>query len=261
MPVISRRPAIAAVGCLYLLVSLVIILLVFVGSNGTQTNGNVEGNMKALTQCTILPNTMARDEVNGHCRYSVDAYYFPNGGSEKLNVVCWSGILETIWGDCNAAKTFGDRFSFSTRQTTVECWYDPQHPTLVRLWSVLEADKAIPSSTTEDTQAVTAVIVLISIVVVFIIIGVALKCGLFGNYFLWARPAHRPLPQEPGCTASAAPMSPVTHPLSTPFLYSNTGNTPPVQQPVPYHAASPQTPMVKVGLAQVPASMVHDLDV
>eukprot|EP00659_Diplonema_papillatum_P020360 gene20360-31321_t len=233
--------------CVYIVLSLVVVLAVFAGSDGKSDNSDVEGDMQTQTTCTVVRNTMNGDvNEEGKCRYHVDVY-IPS--SARRGAVAWSGIVENVWGDCDAAKVFSDRFTFSTF-TDVDCWFDPDAPARVRLWSAREAGAAIPSEGDQDTAALVVVIVLLSVVIVLGTIYTSLRCGIFGDAInIYRSDKMRKLPNEP-----LASQSPRLQDQGLPFPVHSAPDPNLMLQ-----AQTPNAPMVKVGLAQVPAYLAPEL--
>ena len=253
MPVLGRRPTLIGGMCFYILLSLIIVLIVFASSNGTNSE-DVEGGMTVATVCSIQAGTVAGPDTNqaGNCRYRVPVTYPPN-----IKSLAWSGILENVWGDCSAAQTFFVRFQSPVFQE-VPCWIHPNNVMRVRLWGAEDAQAAAPpgSSNNSATSATTVIVVFIAIVVVLGLVYMAFKCGLFGDFA--ANHRFKPLPKEPvsGRSPGRALDAPLLQVPQAP-TYSQVGSAPIPQFNDPYQSPPPDDTMVKIGLAVVPSYIVN----
>eukprot|EP01060_Flectonema_neradi_P036813 TRINITY_DN71_c0_g1_i2.p2 TRINITY_DN71_c0_g1~~TRINITY_DN71_c0_g1_i2.p2 ORF type:complete len:293 (+),score=26.40 TRINITY_DN71_c0_g1_i2:64-942(+) len=259
MPVFGRKPTLIGGMCFYILLSLIIVLIVFAGSNGNDSE-DIEGGMTVATVCSIQPGTVTGPDNNdiGQCRYRVPVTYPPN-----IKSLAWSGILENVWGDCSAAATFLTRFQSPVFQE-VECWISPTDSTRVRLWSAEDAQAAAPSASSEGyaTSAITVIVVFIVVVVVLGLVYVAFKCGLFGDFTAHHR--FKPLPREPVTTQSPGRLEAPLIQIPQAPSYSPHGGHSPARFNDPYHPSSPSQAspppddtMVKVGLAVVPSYVLN----
>ena len=250
MAILPRRPTLIGILCIYVLISLIVVLIVFTGSDGNSGPGNAEGDMDVATTCTVIPGTMEQQVKDGQCLYHVDVSFQPAGLVKYA--LAYSGIKPNVFGDCLAAAVFRDTFSAS-EATEQPCWYDPVNTDNVRLWSAAAADGAVPPADDDSTAAITVVIVLLAIVLVVVLLYAALKCGVFGDRFAFRQAGFRPLPTEP----SAAQSPPA---LETPMLGVGQGgayNNPYQSTPMSHVQPPAAEPMVMVGCAQVPASLMQ----
>eukprot|EP01062_Namystynia_karyoxenos_P069869 TRINITY_DN65298_c0_g1_i1.p1 TRINITY_DN65298_c0_g1~~TRINITY_DN65298_c0_g1_i1.p1 ORF type:complete len:320 (+),score=93.82 TRINITY_DN65298_c0_g1_i1:62-961(+) len=194
MAVVPRRPLFVLCMC-FTGIAVVGIVLGIIIKHDSGSDGN--GGLNEETTCTVVAGTLdvnVGGDDNG-CRAHVDVRFRTAQGS-RVHSVAWSGILERIYGPCDAARAFAARFG-SAVDRIAPCWYHPANAHLVRLWGAAAAGLVVPGDDSADPTRTALTVLLISGIVGGALL-IALRCGVFGAWQpFWQSQEDAALPTEP----------------------------------------------------------------
>lgn len=192
---LPRRPFFFLCFCFFIIAILAVVLGIL-ASHSSGSDG--ASGLTAEAECSIVTGTLSIDRTRSRlerrcvhsstgplciaefrCRARIDVRFTTVEGV-AVSSIAWSGLVETVYGECDAARAFAARFG-GLQPTAVPCWYDPYHPQKVRLWSARDAGAAVRTEDDDgDDSALTVLVVLLCGTVILVAMATALRCGAFG---------------------------------------------------------------------------------